>query len=121
MFKIKPCPFCGEKDLIDYGIMRGTMQGFDYVQCENCGAEIHSIHNGKHIEAIEKWNTRTELLKEYPAVDAVEVVRCKDCKFLFDIGLCFENIKGIGYKKPNPNDFCSYGERKEGDESVSKS
>ena len=58
---------------------------------------------------------------ELPTVDAVEVVRCKDCKFLFDNGLCFENIKGIGYKKPNPNDFCSYGERKEGDESVSKS
>ena len=60
MAELKPCPFCGEKDLIDYGIMGGTMEGFDYVQCENCGAEIHSIHNGKYIEAIEAWNRRAE-------------------------------------------------------------
>ena len=54
--------------------------------------------------------------------DVVEVVRCKDCKHLTDDGLCWENIHAVvGYKKPNPNDFCSYGERKEGDESVSKS
>lgn len=24
MSELKPCPFCGEKDLIDYGIMGGT-------------------------------------------------------------------------------------------------
>lgn len=31
-------------------------------------------------------------------------------------GLCFENIPELGYKKPNPNDFCSFGERKESEE-----
>ena len=113
MFKIKPCPFCGEKDLIDYGIMRGTMQGFDYVQCENCGAEIHSIHNGKDIEAIEKWNTRAELLKEYPAVDAVEVVRCKDCAIPHNRFTGCPNLNGL---IPPENHFCSFGEKKESEE-----
>ena len=60
MIELKPCPFCGEKDDIDYGVMGGTMKGFDYVQCQNCGAEIHSIHNGKYIEAIELWNRRAD-------------------------------------------------------------
>lgn len=50
--ELKPCPFCGSDD-IDYGIMSGTMKGFDYIQCQNCGAEIRSINNGKYIEAIE--------------------------------------------------------------------
>lgn len=56
--ELKPCPFCGEKEDIDYGIMTGTMQGFDYVQCQSCGAEIHAIHKGKYIDAIKAWNRR---------------------------------------------------------------
>ena len=48
--------------------------------------------------------------------DVVNVVRCKDCKHLTDDGLCWENIHAVvGYKTPNPNDFCSFGEWKEGD------
>lgn len=57
--ELKPCPFCGEKEYIDYGIMTGTMRGFDYVQCQNCGAEIHAIHKGMYINAIKLWNRRT--------------------------------------------------------------
>ena len=57
--ELKPCPFCGSDD-IDYGIMSGTMKGFDYIQCQNCGAEVRSINNGKYIEAIEAWNRRAD-------------------------------------------------------------
>lgn len=56
--ELKPCPFCGEKENIDYGLMTGTMRGFDYVQCEKCGALIHAIHIGNEIKAIEAWNRR---------------------------------------------------------------
>ena len=60
-------------------------------------------------------------IDEAPAVDAVEVVRCKDCKHRKDI-----NIIGGGYSVMHctlsyglpcvePNDFCSYGERKDND------
>ena len=59
--KLKPCPFCGEREDIDYGINTGTLKGFDYVECQNCGAEIHAIHkNGKAIAAIDAWNRRAE-------------------------------------------------------------
>lgn len=54
------CPFCGESEDIVCGIMCGIMGWFDYVQCQNCGAGINSFHNGEYIEAIEKWNRRTE-------------------------------------------------------------
>ena len=52
-----------------------------------------------------------------PTVDAVEVVRCKDCKY-FRKGrpLRHECKKvGGGMCYPTPNDFCSYGERREGE------
>lgn len=42
-----------------------------------------------------------------PTVDAVPVVRCKDCKHEFG-GSCII----CGFQKRKPEDFCSYGERK---------
>lgn len=47
-------------------------------------------------------------------IDAVEVVRCKDCKHLYDEldDYCCMNHRGL--VKICENSFCSYGERKEG-------
>lgn len=45
-----------------------------------------------------------------PTADVVEVVRCKDCKHLFGT-LC--TVCGLLSRKPE--DFCSYGERKDRD------
>lgn len=71
-------------------------------------------HNGLNMAASMVINT--------PTVDAVEVVRCKDCKH-------YDNSEGICWCKLNskfypggfdwhsfPEDgFCSYGERKDND------
>ena len=48
-----------------------------------------------------------ERLKEEPTVDAVKVVRCKDCK-TYSNGSCW-----IMRGKMKPYDFCNYGERGE--------
>lgn len=62
-----------------------------------------------------------DMLESAPTVDAVEVVRCKDCKH-WNIRkgndptqLYFCNFNNL-WSKPcrAPYDFCSYGERKEG-------
>ena len=45
-------------------------------------------------------------LEEAPTIDAVEVVRCKDCKY-WNNGDCYR------LELSRPDDFCSYGERKE--------
>ena len=51
-----------------------------------------------------------------PTVDAVEVVRCGECKHLTADGLCWEKIRGsVGYKETSLDDFCSYGERRRND------
>ena len=57
-----------------------------------------------------------DMLESAPTVDAVEVVRCKDCKYRF---------KNNGHSRDgcpiveakiwmDDDDFCSHGERKEG-------
>ena len=61
MTELKPCPFCGEKEDIDYGIFNGTLKGFDYIQCQNCGAEINAIYkNEQYISATRAWNRRAD-------------------------------------------------------------
>lgn len=56
------------------------------------------------------------LIDDAPTVDAVEVVQCRECKWWKeddDVGHC-DNPDGLdNYAKPD--DFCSYGERKDGD------
>ena len=51
------------------------------------------------------------MIKTAPTVDAVPVVRCRDCKWWHeddDTGYC-DNPDGLdNYAKPD--DFCSYGE-----------
>ena len=49
-------------------------------------------------------------ISEAPTVDAVPVVRCWKCKHYDGKWLC--KISGVPSRKPD--DFCSYGERKEG-------
>lgn len=63
----------------------------------------------------------TELcIKQVPAADVVEIVRCKNCKHFCPYegeehkGDCAElvGLESCVYE----DDFCSYGERKDGDE-----
>lgn len=57
-------------------------------------------------------------LKKQPAIDAVPVVRCKDCIRRYDTDecpMCFL-IEGKYYEYTNENGFCDRGERKEGAE-----
>lgn len=51
-----------------------------------------------------------------PAADVEPVVRCKDCKYWQDNndGYPHEECRWGHGETPDANDFCSYGERKEG-------
>ena len=55
-------------------------------------------------------------IEEMPTIDAVPVVRCKDCIRRYDTDecpMCFL-IEGKYYEYTNGNGFCDRGERKEG-------
>lgn len=58
-----------------------------------------------------------ERLKQYEDLDAIQVVRCKDCKYWQDNnnGYPHEECRWGHEETPDENDFCSYGLRKDGD------
>ena len=58
------------------------------------------------------------ILHSAKTIDAVPVVRCKDCKHWkfaqhINDNLC-HRLDGDPWIPTEPNDFCSYGEREEG-------
>lgn len=55
------------------------------------------------------WDKAKQALASVPAADVVPVVQCKDCKHLF-----YTMCMACGFLPHKPNDFCSYGERKDG-------
>ena len=92
-----------------------------------------SIDADKLLEIYKKWipqlsskedegdrrgvETCIAVLEDMPTMDAVEIVRCKDCKhYEIHKPKVLENCERNGYIIPmKPDDFCSYGERKDGD------
>lgn len=77
---------------------------------------LWNIHDDVDFNNKDVWDE----LAFAPTVDAVEVVRCRDCKHWVKDGndsygyamFCKANcsLGGQGIKKPD--DYCSYGERK---------
>ena len=73
-----------------------------------------------HPNAYQLTNYATLILREVPTIDAVPVVRCKDCVN----GTVFVNKQGAeyvdcvldDYSVRKPTDYCSYGKREEGDD-----
>lgn len=63
--------------------------------CDNFPVDIH-------LEEVQKQ------IKKAPTIDAVEVVRCKDCKFYHKQECELENPY-----KTKESDFCSFGQKKE--------
>ena len=71
--------------------------------------------NGEN-EYVYDTNAVLDSIDSQPTVDAVEVVRCKDCIRRYDIDecpMCFL-IEGNYFEYTNENGYCDRGERKEG-------
>ena len=84
----------------------------------NADAIIHyQTYDDEHEEFPEHESTIAELLDELTdegcpkPVDAVPVVRCKDCKWC-NMGECEHKL---GLIWANDENYCSLGERKDGD------
>lgn len=71
----------------------------------------------EHPNAYQLSNYAELLACEAPTIDAVEVVRCKDCKHAGSCEMVFFSGHipcGLRMKPApvKPEDFCNYGERK---------
>lgn len=85
----------------------------------NRAMEIVRNQGIAHPNAYHLTNYATLILREAPTVDAVEVVRCREC-IHYDFGVCLKvysdgTVSQYAWQARNEDDFCSYGERKEGD------
>ena len=85
-------------------------------------ALIELINGGYDLDFNEVPETKRELLRmimEQPTVDAVPVVRCKNCKYFTRDTITGVTIPGTEYciftmnNRIEENDFCSRAERKE--------
>ena len=57
-------------------------------------------------------------VEQAPTVDAVPVVRCRECVH-YEMGVCLKiyddgAASSYAWQERKPDDFCSYGKRKEG-------
>ena len=60
------------------------------------------------VYAVREYTKRQKaFLDKFPTIDAVPVVRCKDCKHRFEDSWC-------EYVDDDDNFYCARGERKEG-------
>lgn len=88
-------------------------------------AAIKAFENGD-ADVIEDYDTGCDFgfgiknikdtLNAIPTVDAVPVVRCKDCKHghcYNELAPSWECLRYLGSQQVNENDYCSYGVRKE--------
>ena len=83
------------------------------------GFTVHDILS-KHLDGGHKIVELLTAFADADGVDAVEVVRCQDCKYYRKDGDCWhewDNDGRIYYQsiinEPNPDDYCSRAERKE--------
>lgn len=78
--------------------------------------EYHIGFGSYCLEYVFKWLAEEFEIEEAPAVDSVEVVRCKDCihwKHFDHLGCTdFVKVCGLANYMIGENGYCLYGERK---------
>lgn len=77
---------------------------------------VFTVRTGQNFPEIRGANKIVDRIKSAPIADVQEAVRCKDCKFRDGDGYCEGTQNGLIREYTKPDDFCSYGERKDADE-----
>lgn len=97
-----------------YAVHKSIFDFFDI--CDDDEESPITYKDERLLEIIKAIDTQIEAV---PSIDAVEVVRCKDCKWYET----FYTLNGNEFRcccretkesLRNSDDFCSYGERKDG-------
>lgn len=77
-------------------------------------AAIKAVENAP-IELFQsEWEEIEEAINTAPAADVVPVVRCKDCKYRTGERSGLVRCRAFNYMPMRVDNFCSYGERKDG-------
>lgn len=93
--------------LINADALVDCIESIDWYHINQNGVMIHGANSDDH----QPWYKADDIYKaieEQPTVDAVPVVRCKDCVWWKDGYVCFNNDSLPWHE----NDFCSNGRKK---------
>ena len=66
---------------------------------------------GREDEKLKHWVDEDDI-RNQPTVDAVPVIRCKDCKW-YEMGEEETYCRELGIFNTDPTSYCSYARRKE--------
>jgi hypothetical protein len=96
----------------------------DYIRREDALFALRKAERGGSMTALTRLERAYAEIREMPAADVAEVVRCRDCaKHYVVLGrdMCAKNASGledhlIGLSATLPDAFCSRGVRKDGGE-----
>lgn len=90
----------------------------EYRKCAADGEEC----GGESVLLAEGIESTIDTVKHFPVADVVPVVRCKNCKHLHHWQSkqnkehhfwCYRLVRSDREFRVKPNDFCSYGKRKD--------
>ena len=98
-------------DLIDRQAAIDAVDYTDWYHQNNKGDMVSGANSDEH-QAWYKADDIYKALKAVPSVDAVEVVRCKDCAKC-QVDTIF-NQYWCGGERVLPDGFCNFGRRKDG-------
>ena len=84
----------------------------DYIRREDALFALRKAERGGSMTALTRLERAYAEIREMPAADVAEVVRCRACKYLVDATINANGflICGISDMEIAPDDFCSYGE-----------
>jgi hypothetical protein len=89
----------------------------DYIRREAELFALRKAERGGSMTALTQLERAYAEIREMPAADVAEVVRCKDCKWFADNNggewygcKMFHVVRITPEDAPKPDDFCSYGE-----------
>ena len=101
-------------------VVTGTVEKpyFEIVWLDYMDREYHIGYGSYNLNFVFQWLSECFEVEDAPTVDAVEVVRCKDCKH-WDKDALWCNINSAQFNDSNytwyAENFCSYGERRTDD------
>lgn len=78
-------------------------------ECANYDFRKHRCRAG----ASKEEDPRAKFYDDCPLEDVVAVIRCRDCKYWDDDRRCNGIENGLMREYTKPDDYCSYGERKD--------
>lgn len=85
----------------------------DYIRREDALFSLRKAERGGSMTALTRLERAYAEIREMPAADVAEVVRCKDCKHRTEWGNCGHPRHHGIFPSAYPYDFCSYGEQRE--------